>query len=107
VAGTITITPANTGTPLNLLALIQAQLDTNFMSYNYLSIAADTSAQIYGGVANKVGALSATNYGWTLTSSSSPKVYTSVYPGANVPLGSIWIFTATNGSNVTFHIEGY
>lgn len=111
VAGTITISAGQAGTPQQLLALIQAQLDANCPGVAYiLTIQADASNPVYIGRQTPLGgALSTTNYGVLLDKAQSPllaganKVYQSAFPGSHAPIGDIQVLMS--GAGNTFHVE--
>lgn len=101
VAGTITISGAQADQPQQLLALIQVQLDPNCPGAAYtLTIQIDTTP-IYGGRQNAAGALSSSNYGWTLQSNYASRAIQSAFPGVHAPIGDIEIYMAAG----TFHVE--
>ena len=103
VGGTITISAGQAGTPQNLLALIQAQLDPNCPgSGQEIQIQSDASGPVYIGRSNLAGALSATNYGYQLPYAFTSRTYRSGFPGASSPVGDLWVFMAAAG---TFHVE--
>jgi len=108
VAGTITISAGQAGTPQSLLALVQAQLDPNVNVNPYrVWVQSDTSGNLYlGSQTNLVGNLSASNYGVflpTATATFTPfREYESVFPGANATFGDLYVFMSSSG---TFHVE--
>lgn len=105
--GTIIISAAQAGTPQNLLALIQAQLNPNVTAAKWMRIQADATGTLYGGQQYAGGGtnlLSTSNYAWSLTSSNPPLIYYSSFPGADVPLGDIWVFMTISA---VFHVELY
>jgi hypothetical protein len=103
VGGTVTISAGQAGAPLNLLALIQAQLDANCPgSGQEINIQTDASGPLYIGRNNLFGPLSATNYGYQLPAGGFSRTYRSGFPGASSPVGDLWVFMAGAG---TFHVE--
>ena len=105
VAGTITISAGQAGTPQNLLLLIQAQLDAQCPgAAQEVTIQTDASGSLYVGRYNLVGALSTTNYGYLLSSGSpgASRTYRSSFPGNNSPVGDLWVLMTGAG---TFHVE--
>lgn len=101
------VTSQQAGLPVQLLPLIQAQLNPNAVSAKFLRIQADTSGSISGGQYLQFGFpgfLNFINNAWTVTASNPPIVYESAFPGAEIPLGEIWI---NKGSAGTFHVEMY
>ena len=109
VAGKITISAGNAGTPLPLLSLIQAQLDSNCPGAGQeVTIQADTSGAVYVGRASTLGgALSTSNYGYVLdpgtsTVAGASRTYRSSFPGNNSPVGDLQVLMAAAG---TFHVE--
>lgn len=106
VAGTITFAGS---APLQLLALIQAQLDANCPGAGReVTIQADSSGPVYVGEANKVGALSTSNYGYVLDKAQTgfvagaSRTYRSTFPGQDSPVGDLMVLMA---DGQTFHVE--
>lgn len=105
VAGTITFAGS---APLQLLALIQAQLDANCPGAGReVTIQADASGPVYVGEANKIGALSTTNYGYVLDAASgslagASRTYRTTFPGTHSPVGDLMVLMA---DGQTFHVE--
>jgi hypothetical protein len=103
VSGAVQI-PA--GAVYNLLVLIQQQLQANCPgSAVELMISADPAnvGVVKIGAASAIsGPLTATNYAYSLSPTSDPRIYRSVYPGSNVPLGELQVL-ATNAS--ILHVE--
>lgn len=105
VAGTITISAGQAGTPQQLLALIQAQLDANCPGAGYeVAVSNDINSNqtLYVGRQSALGGpLSATNYGYALTAGGA-RIYRSGYPGSHSPIGDLQVLFAAAGS---FHVE--
>jgi hypothetical protein len=103
LAGTLSLT-ANA--VANLLTLIQAQLATNCPgSVVELLIspdAANTGAVLVGAYSQIAGALSATNYGYSLAATSAPRLYQATYPGNTISLGDIQVLSAAAAK---LHVE--
>lgn len=110
MAGTITISAGQANTPLQLSALVQAQLDPNVPgSARNVVITSDSSQPVYiGHPSPKLGALSTTNYGRLLAAASgataqgNSAVYSSQFPGSQATLDDIWVLLPGAG---TFHVE--
>lgn len=103
VAGTITIGAGQAGTPQQLLALIQAQLDANCPGAGYeVTIQTDATGILYVGRTNLVGDLSASNYGYALPLGGASRTYRSGFPGSHSSVGDLMVFMASAG---TFHVE--
>jgi hypothetical protein len=109
VAGTITISAGQAGTPQQLLSLIQAQLDPNCPGAGHeIQLQADSSGALYIGRANAAGPLSTTNYGYVLDKAQSPlvagasRIYRTSFPGAHSPVGDLMVLMSATG---TFHVE--
>jgi len=109
VAGTITISAGQAGTPQSLLALIQAQLDTNCPGANQeVTLQSDSSGALYVGRPNLIGALATTNYGYVLDAATgsfhagASRTYRSSFPGNNSPVGDLQVLMTGAG---TFHVE--
>jgi hypothetical protein len=103
VGGTITISAGQAGSPQSLLALIQAQLDSNCPGTGQeVDLQTDSSGALYVGASNLVGPLSATNYAYELVSGGASRTYRSSFPGFSSPVGSLSVFMAAAG---TFHVE--
>lgn len=108
VAGTITISAQQAGTPQQLLALIQAQLDPNCPGAGQeVTLLADSSGPLYIGRANLVGPLSASNYGYLLAAGTSPVIpgggisFQTSFPGNSAPVGDLQVLMTGAG---TFHV---
>jgi len=103
VAGTITISSGQAGTPQQLLTLIQTQLDANCPGAGQeVTLQADgNSGALYVGRANLVGALSTSNYGYVLQPGNS-RTYRSSFPGNSSPVGDLQVFMVAAG---VFHVE--
>ncbi|SRR6266478_6034045 len=100
-AGTITISAGQANTPLQLLALIQAQLDPNCPGAGEEVTIQAESVTLYIGRESKLGGpLSSSNYGYLLTGGSS-RTYRSGFPGAHSPVGDLQVYMAAG----TFHVE--
>jgi hypothetical protein len=104
VAGTITIGAGQAGTPQQLLALIQAQLDPNCPGAGQeVTLQSDSTGALYIGRASSLaGALSATNFGYVLPAGISSRTYRTSFPGSHSPVGDLQVFMASTG---TFHVE--
>ena len=104
VAGTITISAGQANVPQQLLALIQAQLDLNAPGAGYeVNLQTDASGPLYIGRQSTLGgALSSTNYGYTLPAGGSSRTYRSGFPGSHSPVGDLMVLMTAAG---TFHVE--
>ena len=110
VAGTITISAGQAGTPQSLLALIQAQLDANCPGAGQeVTIQADATGAVYIGRASPIaGALATTNYGYVLDAASgsfvagASRTYRTTFPGSHSPVGDLQVLMTGAG---TFHVE--
>lgn len=101
VAGTITLTGS---APQQLLALIQAQLDPNAPGAGYeVNLQTDASGALFVGRQSSLGgALSSTNYGYSLPAGGSSRVYRSGVTGSHSPVGDLMVLMVGGG---TFHVE--
>lgn len=109
VAGTVTISAGQAGVPQQLLALIQAQIDPNCPGAGQeVTLQTDNSGALYVGEPNKIGPLSASNYGYCLDTAQSgfvagaSRTYRTAFPGAHSPVGSLFVLMTGAG---TFHVE--
>jgi hypothetical protein len=106
VAGTITISAGQAGTPQNLLTLVAAQLDANVSrTPYYIRIEADSSGVVYIGAPSPLlGALATTNYGRLLATGSpgGNAVFESYFPGAQPSGQQLSVLMSGSG---TFHVE--
>lgn len=103
IAGTITISAGQAGTPQSLLTLIQNQLNPNCPGSGMeVNLQTDDSGALFVGVANKIGALSNTNYGYQLGAGGVSRTYRTSFPGASSPVGSLQVLMNSAG---TFHVE--
>jgi|SRR5215472_4008597 len=103
LAGTLNLTA---GAVANLLTLIQAQLATNCPG-SVIELLISPDAANSGGVeigaySQIAGALSATNFGYTLAATSPPRLYQASYPGMTISLGDIQVFAAAAAK---LHVE--
>ena len=106
VAGTITFSGAS---PVQLLGLIQAQLDPNSPGAGQeVTLQTDASGPLYVGEANKIGALSTSNYGYVLDKAQAgfvagaSRTYRTSFPGSHSPVGDLMVLMA---DGQTFHVE--
>ena len=96
IAGKLAITG---GAPVNLIDLIVAQLDVNVDRGARKVVIQRDSADLFVGTKTTLGgALSATNYGMTLTTTVPIFRYDSNFPGSNSPLGSLQVFSTADGA---------
>jgi len=104
VAGTITISAGQAGSPQNLFDLIRAQLDPNCVGVGReINIQNDfASGTLYIGGPNPIlGALSTSNYGYALVPGAA-RTYRSSFPGNAASVGDLQVLLAATG---TFHVE--
>lgn len=109
VAGTITISSGQAGTPQSLLGLIQTQLDANCPGAGYeVTLQTDSSGALYVGRSNLIGALSTSNYGYVLDkaqtgfTAGASRTYRSGFPGSHSSVGDLQVLMSATG---TFHVE--
>jgi hypothetical protein len=102
IAGTINVTA---GSVQNLLTLIQAQLTPDCpgaaAEFQIQADTANTGTVEFGAASSIAGALSATNYGYSLAANAI-RLYRSTYPGASSPIGDVQVFSA---AAAILHVE--
>ena len=99
VPGTVEV-PA--GQVWSLLYLIQKQLSPNCPGTSAeFALSADDEILV-GGASTLGGPLSEANYAYKLTASDPPRIYRSVFPGNNTPVGEIQVLALDGG---TLHVE--
>lgn len=96
VAGEITVSDADT--PLSLINLIQDQLLVDIRGASVITLQTDSTGALFIGDAN----VSSTNYGFTLASNGSSRIYERPYNSAVSPLRLLYVLMSGAG---TFHVE--
>jgi hypothetical protein len=103
-AGTILIAGVNIGVPVFLLDLIKAQLEPNCPGAALLVLISSDTDNVYVGASSKLGgALSASNYGYLLTSGGS-SYRSSAGAGNSAPIADLQLFCV---GAATLHVEIY
>ena len=95
VGGMVTVPAA--GSPSSLLSLIRQYLHPSCPGA-CAELCLSTSATIMVGSSSPIaGNLSATNFAYSLTSTSPPRVYRPAFQGQSVPLGDLQVFSTAGG----------
>lgn len=94
VGGTVTVPAASAK---SLLDLIRQYLHPSCPG-SCAELCLSTSATVMvGSVSPIAGAVSATNFAYSLTATGPPRVYRPALPGESVPLGDLQVFSTAGG----------